>query len=53
MTSLIPPGLLLLLGAVVVPLLGRVGRQVLALVLPRLLIVPLLALFRVHHKLTQ
>ncbi len=34
MTSLIPPGLLLLLGALVVPLLGRVGRQLVALVLP-------------------
>lgn len=34
MTNLIPPGLLLLLGALVVPLLGRVGRQLLALVLP-------------------
>ena len=34
MTSLIPPGLLLILGALVVPLLGRVGRQLVALVLP-------------------
>lgn len=32
--SLIAPGLLLLLGAVLVPFLGRLGRQVVALVLP-------------------